>query len=264
MIATKNKYEIGDKFNLLTIVGISEEKSSDGSKKRIVRCECGVEKLMDLSTLSRAKSCGDSVHHIKDITGQRFGRLVVTGLSEKRRPSNTKITYWHCTCDCGNKCIVGKSTLIENTTRSCSCLNTERITKHSLCKNDIYKIHEGIIQRCLNPNKTEYKNYGGRGIKVCERWKNSVAAFYEDMGDRPTPKHSIDRINVNGDYEPSNCRWATREEQQNNRRNNVNITFNGKTQTLTQWAKELSIAKSTLAYRVKNWSIQKAFSEKIK
>ena len=94
--------------------------------------------------------------------------------------------------------------------------------------------------RCNNPNNNQYSDYGGRGIRVCERW-STFENFLADMGERPTPKHSIDRIDVNGDYCPENCRWATKEEQNNNKRNCILVTYNGKTQNFKQWCKELNL-----------------------
>ncbi len=119
-------------------------------------------------------------------------------------------------------------------------------------------------QRCYNPKNLAYKNYGGRGIKVCDRWLENFDNFYQDMGNKPSIQHTIERIDNDGNYEPKNCRWATKQEQVNNCRSNINITYNGKTQNLTQWSKELNIKFIKLYKRLKrDWSVEDTFNIKI-
>lgn len=116
-------------------------------------------------------------------------------------------------------------------------------------------------QRCYNKNEKNYGGYGGRGIKVCDRWRDHFAMFIQDMGPRPSPQHSLDRIDVNGDYCPENCRWATQAEQQQNRRVNILLKFNGKVQCLAVWARELGIGEWALASRIRRgWSIERALT----
>jgi hypothetical protein len=115
-------------------------------------------------------------------------------------------------------------------------------------------------QRCSNPNTDRYEHYGGRGIAICERWQ-SFEDFYADMGPRPSPKHSIDRIDVDGDYEPGNCRWATPAEQARNKRSNLMLTHDGRTQTITEWARETRIPLMTISRRLKSgWPVDRALS----
>ena len=116
--------------------------------------------------------------------------------------------------------------------------------------------------RCINERSKDYYLYGARGITVCDRWLNSFEDFILDMGMKPSEKHSIDRINVNGNYEPENCRWATVEEQANNRRNNHWILFNGQTKTITQWAKHLNISQASLYERLTKWTLHDALTIK--
>lgn len=134
-------------------------------------------------------------------------------------------------------------------------------TKHGYYGTNIYRVWIRMNSRCNNPNDKAYSWYGERGIKVCDRWSD-FALWMEDMGERPTPKHTLERIDVNGNYEPSNCKWATMKEQGNNRRDNIVIRFNGETKTQMQWAEQLGISHSALSKRLKRWSLQRALTER--
>lgn len=179
----------------------------------------------------------------KNILGERFGRLVVVDLKfiDKREGA-----FWECLCDCGNISIVRTTSLSKNKTKTCGC--GEHPSKHGLYGAAEYTTWENIIQRCTNPNAPNWKHYGKRGISVCERWR-SFENFYADMGPRPSQKHSIDRINNNGDYAPNNCRWATKTQQCRNTRRNRRITFNGETRCQTEWSEILGIPVGTIRYR---------------
>ena len=155
-----------------------------------------------------------------DITGARFGTLVVLKRGANQKQGSGR---WECACDCGKKCIVRASLLRSGAQSSCGCLaraiDIARKTKHGKRHTPEYHSWAGMIQRCHNPNSHAYKKYyGSRGISVCSRWRTSFEQFFEDMGNRPSAEHSLDRIDVNGNYEPENCRWATASQQSANRR----------------------------------------------
>lgn len=148
-------------------------------------------------------------------------------------------------------------------TKSCGCLKYKgNNTTHGMSKTSIsYDCWCSMKSRCYNKNDKYYHHYGGRGIIVCEKWRNSFENFLKDIGERPSRKHSIDRINVNGNYEPENCRWATPIEQANNTRSNHFITYKGETKTIANWARSIGLSHEVLRKRLKRWSIEDALNK---
>lgn len=186
-----------------------------------------------------------------DLKGKRFGRLKVLSRAPNESGKNAK---WHCLCDCGGLKVVLSYALHKGITSSCGCIKREQnrtmFTRHGYSRSPEWNAWQGLKNRCYSPTYKGYKNYGGRGIKVCERWMDCFDNFLADMGKRPSINHSIERLDVNGDYSPSNCTWATIDVQSRNRRNNVLITKDGETRCATDWATLLGIHMSTLKKRI--------------
>jgi hypothetical protein len=182
-----------------------------------------------------------------DHVPQEFGRLTTIG-NEFR----TGRTYWQvCQCSCGEVKVV-RSAELRRRTKSCGCLQRESASTHGKTNSYHFSLWIGMKQRCTNPKNKRFANYGGRGIKVCDRWlgPDGFANFVSDMGERPSPKHSIDRKENDGDYCPDNCRWATDVEQNNNRRCVVFIEHDGKKLSVGAWAKELGMSPGTIWRRI--------------
>lgn len=198
-----------------------------------------------------------------DLTGRTFGRLTVI----KRSGSDHRgEAVWSCRCACGQDRNVRGSALRMGRQISCGCASTERVVamgrasaKHGMEGTPEYRAWASMKARCTNPSTENFPLYGGRGITVCERWRD-FENFYADMGPRPSPKHSLDRWpNNDGDYEPSNCRWATSKQQTTNRRSNRLLSVDGSTKTLTEWARQASIGATTVRERLKRgWPTRKA------
>lgn len=202
----------------------------------------------------------------ENLTGRSYGRLVVL----RRDNSQTRAAYWICRCDCGKEAIVQACHLRSGATKSCGCFHDEsaRARDHSThggSKTRLFRVWKGMKSRCYSKSDTKYKNYGGRGIKVCDEWQQFESFRDWALANGYRDDLTIDRIDVNGNYEPSNCRWITNKEQQNNRTNNLLLTYSGKTQTLTQWAEETGINEMALRSRIKKlkWPVKRALTEPI-
>lgn len=195
-----------------------------------------------------------------NLTGQKYGKLYVV---EKTKEKTKKGDYkYRCICDCGNEVLVVGANLKNNHSKTCGC-SRSTISKGYRNKNiRIYNIYQNMKQRCYDKNAKSYKNYGARGIIVCKEWLEDYELFYNwAINNGYKNNLSIDRVDVNGNYEPSNCRWATREQQANNTRNSRYITYNNCTKTLAEWAKILKMSQQKLRYRIINWDLDKAFNK---
>jgi hypothetical protein len=212
-------------------------------------------------------------HKCIDLTGKRFGRLTCirrVGRDAQRR------SLWLCECECGNQRVILLSSLTGGKTKSCGCLAIEksidRVSKHFLSIDEngktprLYRIWRNMKSRCYNPNTPKYKNHGGRGIKVCDEWQEYLPFHNWAMNNGYSDGLTIERIDNDGDYEPSNCKWATCKEQNLNKRDNRLITYECKTKSLAEWAESLGIKYSTLRCRLDDysWSIEKAFTTPVK
>ena len=195
-----------------------------------------------------------------DLTGNRYGRLVVVNRAENKLGKNGRTrTMWNCVCDCGNAVIVEASHLKSGHSKSCGCITK----KHGMFGTRIYKIWDSMKQRCFNKNHSEYKNYGGRGITICDEWIQNFQSFYNwAMANGYRDDLTIDRKDVNGNYCPENCRWADDIVQHNNTRVNRYIEFKGETHTMAEWARIKGMKYVTLNTRINKyqWSIEKALT----
>lgn len=197
------------------------------------------------------------------LVGQRFERLCVVrdvGLRDKAGS-----ILWECVCDCGNVRHIRSASLKRGEYRSCGCWTKDRLrtdppaATHGGSKTGAYQTWAAMKRRCLDPDCKDYPQYGGRGIKVCERWLKSFANFLEDMGNRPEGM-TLDRLNSNGDYCKDNCRWATRLTQGNNTSRNHLLTYNGETRTMAEWARIADVPYTTLRARINllKWPVGRA------
>ena len=203
----------------------------------------------------------------RDLTGQNFGRLVVEAFAGK--DSIGKV-LWFCRCECGGTKTTRAENLSSGSTRSCGCMAQEQREAAAKKRNHDfsranntkeYRAWESMIRRCYDPKHASYARYSAAGIKVCDTWRESFAAFLTCMGKAPNGA-TLDRIDNSRGYEPGNCRWATMKQQANNRRSNTLLTFNGETLNIQGWSERLGRPKSTITNRIRyGWSVERALTE---
>lgn len=216
--------------------------------------------------------------NFKDLTGKKFGKLLVVSLTERRTPAGKRL--WECRCDCGGTAFAPSSDLNSGHTTSCGCnvsqhmkrVVTNRIAngenvRHGHCVEGFsatYQAWRNMINRCELPSDKYYPQYGGRGIQICQRWRSSFELFLADMGEAPEG-YTIERRDRNGHYEPGNCCWADRKTQANNRSSNRLLTFDGVTLTAAQWAERLGIAPSLIYKRLRlGWTDADALTRPVR
>lgn len=209
---------------------------------------------------------------VNDIVGKKFGKLTVLSFSESKKKSDNRhyYHYYLCKCDCGNTKVIERGHLLSHHTLSCGCLQVETLkkafTKHNLSNHRLHRIWDKMKYRCLNPKFPRYQDYGGRGITICQEWLDDFMNFYNwAINNGYADNLSIDRIDVNGNYEPKNCRWADNKTQGRNTRYNHLITFCGQTRCLSEWAEKYDILPDTLQMRLsRGWNIRKALLTPVK
>lgn len=202
---------------------------------------------------------------LRDLTGQRFGRLSVVG----RAPLRADRVHWTCRCDCGRVVPIAGGNLCSGNTTSCGCRHREELAARNLKHGALagerstpeYNSWASAKSRCYNRRNADYADYGGRGITMCETWRESFSAFFAAMGPRPS-RTELDRIDNEGGYGPGNCRWATRTAQTNNRRFNHRLTHDRRTMSLADWARETGLSQKVLAARIaRGWPPEHALTK---
>lgn len=263
---------VGQRFGRLTVIERAE--NNNGTAQWLCKCDCGNTKIVRGTYLrnGNTRSCGCLQQEnrqrskLKDLTGQKFGKLTVIERAENDNKGNVQ---WLCQCECGNKKVVRGSSLKSGNSHSCGCLIIEnvktRMSTHKMAKTRLYKIWAGMKQRCINPNTTGFENYGGRGIDYIPEWENfetfkewAIQSGYNDA-------LTIDRIDVNKGYSPQNCRWANETQQARNKRSNLYFTYQNQTRCLKDWATYLKIDYLLLYGRIvtRHWDFEKAINTPI-
>ena len=277
----------GQRFGKLKVVERTEDHiSSSGYKYVMWRCQCDCGNFINVRTTdlknNHTQSCGClhkemlSKAKLIDLTGQVYGRLtVIKRVDDYISPSGDRKVQWLCKCKCGKEVIVTGNNLRKGNSKSCGCYNRELLAKinltHNASNTRLYHIWTCMKDRCYNPKNKKYKDYGGRGIIICDEWINDFEAFANWAYDNGYIENvsrgecTIDRIDVNGNYCQQNCRWVNQKVQTNNKRNNHYITYNGETHTVTEWNNILGYKKGVLSRRIFNgWSIEDAFTKPVK
>ena len=259
----------GQRYGYLTVLYDSGKRKT--KKRKIIwhcKCDCGNEVDVDKFYLTRSKSipsCGCMSKKKGMYVGYQVGRLTVT----KELGSNGKKKLWECTCECGNKVIHSTAKLNFGKTRSCGCLKLEtgeKLKKYNARDRKLYIRWNNIQERCYNPNNSAYKNYGGRGIKMCPEWEHDFYSFRDwAIQNGYDESLSIDRIDNNKDYSPDNCRWTNDKNQCNNRRSNHYITIDGVTKTMMEWSEYYGIKYETVQSRLeRGWLDVDAVSKPVR
>lgn len=213
---------------------------------------CHKEKTMKIENKERSLLKKRRERIFNEMVGHQFGKLQVLDFHSFSDSGQARLL---CECDCGEQRIVQYGNLKSGHTTSCGCL----MGTHRKSNLPEYKIWSNIKSRCFNPKSTGFKYYGGRGMTMCDTWAHSFEQFYKDMGPRPWENATIDRVDVNQGYTPENCRWASYQEQANNTQDNHQLTHDGETHTISEWARKLNIKPNTIYYRIKRgWSVAEA------
>lgn len=220
-------------------------------------CDCGTTRNVAGSSLrsgvSRSCGCGEKFHPqgSRDLTGKIFGKWTVVS-----RAHYKTYQFWNCRCECGSTRAVQVRSLLRGQSTSCGCQRAK--VQHGWSGTKLYSVWQAMRARCSSPNSSSYRNYGARGISVCERWDASFENFLADMGDRPSDDFEIDRIDNDGNYEPLNCRWVSRSDNNRNKRNNRTVKYRGRTELLSDVCERYEHSVSTVSYRTETlgWPLE--------
>lgn len=276
----------GKTFGQWTVIAIAKKGQNETGKYELkwkCRCECGRTGEVDHwnltanrtsgckrcameSQLQKRRSLAENPSELSHLIGATFHRLTIAEIAEIKL-SGCYIAI--CRCECGSVVKVHQIDLEEGRRKSCGCLRDSLLgdsrRTHGQCATRDYRIWRAMIQRCTNPNNPSFESYGGRGITICDQWRTSFETFIADMGASPSVFHSLDRIDVNRNYEPSNCRWATRKEQGRNKSTSKMIEYCGQTKCLAEWCEEFDLPYNTIAERIKRgWNSVRALETPIK
>ena len=251
----------GKKFGKLTVVSRNADKISPCGQRHTTWncvCDCGNKTIVSSNNLRRGhtNSCGClslKRERFDNLVGMKFGMLEVLNREDDYvKPSGRKILMWQCRCDCGRIVTVSGECLKYGNTKSCGCKRRNKFRTHGKSNTRLYEIWTDMKQRCLNPNQKTYKYYGGRGITICKEWIDDFMSFYDwALENWYQDKLTIDRIDVNGGYEPNNCRWVTMETQLGNTRRNHFVEINGESHTIAEWARIYGINPQTINSRLR-------------
>lgn len=264
---------IGKKYGMLTVLSRADDKiTGSGKPRRMYNCECECGKLTvvrgDWLRSGEIKSCGCQKDPER-LIGIKFGRLTVLRRVENKVFRNSQHVVYECVCECGNNVNVSGGHLSSGHTRSCGCIKSEilyqRNTTHGGSYTRLYYVWNNMIRRCYDSRSHEYSNYGGRGIKVCDEWRCDFVTFRDwalQKGYNENAKRgdcTLDRIDVNGNYCPSNCRWANSKVQANNKRFNTRVGINGEYHTVSEWCDIYGIKSNIVWTRVgRGWDLIEA------
>lgn len=242
---------LGVRYGKLVVVEILPPK--DGRSQARAVCDCGAEWVGRVNALrsGNAASCGCETLKFEDFTGRKFGRWIA--LECVQRSGHGRSTLWRCVCECGTVSDVQAGALKNGFSRSCGCLAVELSKSrgvHLMTGSPEYHSWQAIKRRCLDPKDKDFKNYGGRGIKMFEPWISDFQAFYRYVGDRPCAGYTIERSENDGDYVPGNISWQPRSVQANNNRGNHRVTIDGVTRTLAQWCCIFNVSYPTVVQRI--------------
>lgn len=258
----------GQKINRWFIESLAHIKGYDKYYNCV--CECGTRKIVLGQNIrnGKSKSCGCEKHkqacNFRDRTGERYHHL--TCLKWEKRGD---YIYWLCKCDCGNETWVRGINLSSGAVKSCGCLNEHHNRIHGMSHTRLHGIWSKMNERCFNKNHKYYRNYGGRGISICDEWlgTDGFIRFMKWANDSGyTDKLTLDRIDVNGNYEPGNCRWVTMQVQSNNKRDTRFLEYDGQKMSIADWARLKEMKYATLIQRIDvlGWPVEKALTKEVR